>query len=33
MGLLDESSDRRNKCVFNLMEFNGDGEFDIMYLF
>lgn len=33
MGLLDDSADRRNKCVFTLMEFNGDGEFDIMYLF
>ena len=33
MGLRDESADRRNKCIFNLMEFNGDGEFDVMYLF
>lgn len=33
LGLMDESAERRNKCVFNLMEFNGDGEFDVMYLF
>ena len=33
IGLLDDSADRRNKCMFNLMEFNGDGEFDVMYLF
>lgn len=31
-GLLDESKDRRNRTVFNLIEFNGDGELDIMIL-
>jgi hypothetical protein len=31
-GLLDEVKDRRNRTVFNLMEFNGDGELDIMIL-
>lgn len=31
-GLLDEVKDRRNRTIFNLMEFNGDGELDIMIL-
>ena len=31
-GLLDEVKDRRNRTLFNLMEFNGDGELDIMIL-
>lgn len=31
-GLLDEVKDRRNRTMFNLMEFNGDGELDIMIL-
>ena len=31
-GLLDESKDKRNRTVFNLIEFNGDGELDIMIL-
>lgn len=33
MGLRDENADRRNKCIFDMMEFNGDGQYDIMYLF
>ena len=32
MDLIDEIKDRRNRAVFNLMEFNGDGELDIMIL-
>ena len=32
VGLLDEVKDRRNRTVFNFMEFNGDGELDIMIL-
>jgi hypothetical protein len=32
MGLLDEVKDRRNRAAFDLLEFNGDAEFDIIYL-
>lgn len=32
MDLLDHRQDRRNRCVFNLLEFNGDGDLDIMIL-
>ena len=30
--IVDEIKDRRNRCVFNLLEFNGDGDLDIMIL-
>lgn len=30
--LLDEVKARRNKCVFDLLEFNGDGELDMLFL-
>ena len=33
VGLLHEVKDKRNRTIFNLLEFNGDGEYDIMYLF
>lgn len=33
MGLLDERKDKRVRTIFDLLEFNGDGEYDIMYLF
>lgn len=33
LGLLHEVKDKRSRAVFNLLEFNGDGEYDIMYLF
>jgi hypothetical protein len=32
MGLLDEIKDKRNNTAFKILEFNGDGEFDILYL-
>ena len=32
MGLLDEVKDRRNRATFDLLEFNGDAQLDIMYL-
>jgi hypothetical protein len=32
MDFIDDVKDKRNRAVFNLMEFNGDGELDIMIL-
>lgn len=32
MGLNDEIKDRRNRAAFDVLEFNGDAEFDIMFL-
>jgi hypothetical protein len=32
MGLRDELADRRNRTIFEFLEFNEDGEFDIMFL-
>jgi hypothetical protein len=32
MDIVDEVKDRRNRAIFNLIEFNGDGELDIMIL-
>mmetsp|Transcript_2823 Transcript_2823/g.4400 ORF Transcript_2823/g.4400 Transcript_2823/m.4400 type:complete len:144 (-) Transcript_2823:279-710(-) len=32
MDILDEIKDRRNRTIFNFLEFNGDGELDIMIL-
>ena len=33
MGLLDERKDKRVRAIFDLLEFNGDGEYDLFYLF
>jgi len=30
--ILDEVKARRNKCIFELLEFNGDGELDMLFL-
>jgi hypothetical protein len=30
--ILDEIKDRRNKAIFNMLEFNGDGELDLLLL-
>jgi len=32
MGIRDELADRRNRTIFEFLEFNEDGEFDIMFL-
>lgn len=33
MGLLEEVKDKRNKTIFELLEFNGDGEYDLFFVF
>ena len=32
LDLIDINQNKRNRCVFNLLEFNGDGDLDIMIL-
>lgn len=32
IGLIDDMQDKRNRAIFDLIEFNGDGELDIMML-